>query len=94
MAGAPLPANGPPGNLAHSNRLGTENILPPAVRPGAARAAIPTLETSLTLGYSFLSLCFRRRGLRGAPTIGTMSLLVIRRRRTAQRAPSADAGPL
>jgi hypothetical protein len=71
----------------------------PAARPHAPRAALPippraALPVKSVFQPELPPRRGRRRGLRGAPTTATLSVMAIRRRRAAERAPSADAGPL
>ena len=99
MTGAPLPVVGPRGGLTHSNRTGTVHTMPLAARPHAPCAAFPMpLRAALPVKSVFQPELpprrGRHRGLRGAPATATLSLLAIRRRHAAERAPSADAGPL
>ena len=74
MTSAPPPVVGPLGRLAHSNRLGTGEIMPQMTRPGESRGALPSHARQGIRAYSRKS-CFqpglpplrgRRCGLRGA----------------------------
>jgi hypothetical protein len=101
MAGAPPTVGGSRERLVRWKHIVTAHMMVPAARPGAPRAALPAPAVQRIRAVSrksvFSAWVFRRGGGAaagfGAPT-APPPWLAIRRRRAAERAPSADPGPL